>query len=71
LTLADGHTIGQIKTVIHDVDGGSGVMTPTNFVDGSTVTFTTLGESWTGMWTAAGSITVDMGFSATALPAIA
>jgi len=73
LTLADGHTVGQIKTVVHYVDGGSGVLTPANFVDGATVTFTVLGESWTGMWTAAGWTTVaeSAGIVGTAFPATA
>ena len=70
LTLADGHTIGQIKIVNHAVDGGSGVLTPANFVDGSTITFTAVSESWTGMWTAAGWLTLYTS-GLTALPAIA
>ena len=73
LTLADGSEVGQIKTVVHNVDGGSGVLTPANFVDGATITFTTLAEAWTGMWTAAGWVTIDMraGITGTAFPAIA
>jgi hypothetical protein len=69
LTLADGE-IGQIKTVNHAVDGGSGVLTPANFVDGTTVTFTAVSESWTGMFTTAGWSTLRIdGLSA--LPVIA
>jgi hypothetical protein len=70
LTLADGGTIGQIKVVTHVVDGGSGVLTPANFVDGSTITFTGAAESWTGMWTAAGWVTIGLSGGA-AVPAIA
>jgi hypothetical protein len=70
LTLADGSEIGQIKTVTHVVDGGSGVLTPANFVDGTDVTFTGAAESWTGMWTAAGWTTVALSGGA-AVPAIA
>jgi hypothetical protein len=46
LTLADG-TDGQFKTVIHDVDGGSAVLTPTTKTGFSTITFTNAGESAT------------------------
>ena len=73
LTLADGNEVGQMKTVIHIVDGGSGVLTPANFVDGTDITFTTLGESWTGMWTVAGWVTIarSAGIVGSAYPAIA
>lgn len=46
LTLADG-TNGQWKTIIHAVDGGSAVLTPTTKTGFSTVTFTNLGEAVT------------------------
>lgn len=46
LTLADG-TDGQIVTVIHDVDGGSAVLTPTTKTGFTAVTFTNAGESVT------------------------
>lgn len=46
LTLANG-TAGQIKTIIHIVDGGSGVLTPTTFTGGSTITFTSAGDTVT------------------------
>lgn len=44
LTLADG-TDGQIITIIHDVDGGSAVLTPTTKTGFSTITFTAVGEA--------------------------
>lgn len=44
LTLANG-TDGQIKHIIHDVDGGSGVLTPTTKTGFSTVTFVNAGDS--------------------------
>jgi len=44
LTLANG-TNGQIKTIVHFVDGGSGVLTPTNLGNGTTITFTNVGDS--------------------------
>ena len=46
LTLADG-VVGQIKKIVHIVDGGSGVLTPTNLAGGSTITFTNVAESAT------------------------
>jgi len=44
LTLANG-VDGQIKTIIHDVDGGSAVLTPTTKTGFTTITFTNAGES--------------------------
>ena len=46
LTLADG-VAGQEKTIIHGVDGGSAVLTPTTKTGFSTITFTAAGESAT------------------------
>lgn len=74
ITLADATIIGQLKTVTHAVDGGSGVMTPTNFADGATVTFTTAGERWSGIWTGTTWQTIELSNVAdggAVLPAIA
>lgn len=46
LTLANG-TDGQIKTIIHDVDGGSAILTPTTKTGYTTITFTAVGETAT------------------------
>ena len=46
LTLADG-TAGQIKVIVHAVDGGSAVLTPTTKIGFSTITFTAVGDSVT------------------------
>lgn len=46
LTLADG-TNGQVKRIVHKVDGGSGVLTPTTKTGFSTVTFTNAGDAVT------------------------
>lgn len=46
LTLANG-TAGQIKTVAHVVDGGSGVLTPTTRGGYQFITFTNVGDSVT------------------------
>lgn len=53
LTLANG-TAGQMKTIVHTVDGGSAVLTPTTKIGFSTITFTGVGESATLLYTAAG-----------------
>lgn len=44
LTLANG-TAGQLKRIVHTVDGGSGVLTPTTKIGFSTVTFTNVGDA--------------------------
>jgi hypothetical protein len=43
LSLIDGLE-GQVKRILHIVDGGSGVLTPDNFDDGVDITFTAAGE---------------------------
>lgn len=53
LTLADG-VLGQLKTITHVVDGGSGVLTPTTALGFTTVTFNNVGDSVTLRFTAAG-----------------
>lgn len=53
LTLANG-AAGQMKTIVHTVDGGSAVLTPTTKIGFSTITFTGVGESATLVYTAAG-----------------
>jgi len=46
LTLANG-THGQIKTIIHAADGGSGVLTAVTKTGWNTYTFTTVGDTLT------------------------
>lgn len=46
LTLANGQP-GQVKTIIHAVDGGSMILTPTTKTGFSTITFTNVGETAT------------------------
>ena len=53
LTLANG-TAGQIKVIVHAVDGGSAVLTPTTKIGFSTVTFTAVGDSVMLIYTSAG-----------------
>jgi hypothetical protein len=53
LTLANG-TAGQIKYIVHQVDGGSAILTPTSKIGYTTITFTNVGDSVTLIYTAAG-----------------
>ena len=57
ITLADGTVVGQTKTIIHDVDGGVGTITPTSTVGYTTITLTDVGDAVQLMWssTAGGS----------------
>lgn len=50
LTLANGTRVGQLKTVIHTVDGGSGVITCASAGNHTTVTLTNRWESVTFQW---------------------
>ena len=51
-TLANGTIVGQIKIIVHDVDGGSSVLTPSTKSGFSTCTFTDVGDAIVLMWTA-------------------
>lgn len=53
LTLANG-TVGELKVIVHAVDGGSAVLTPTTKIGFSTVTFAAVGDSVTLIYTSAG-----------------
>ncbi len=53
LTLANG-TLGQMKIIVHTVDGGSAVLTPTTKIGFTTITFTGVGESATLIYTSLG-----------------
>lgn len=53
LTLANG-TAGQIKTIVHAVDGGSGVLTPTTALGYTTITFTNVGDTATLQYVSTG-----------------
>ena len=43
-TLADGVS-GQIKNIVMVADGGDGTLTPSNFGNGTTITFNDVGDS--------------------------
>ena len=53
LTLANG-SVGEVKVIVHTVDGGSAVLTPTTKIGFSTVTFTNVGDSVMLIYTSAG-----------------
>lgn len=53
LTLADG-AVGEMKVIVHTVDGGSAVLTPTTKIGFSTITFTAVGDSAMLIYTSAG-----------------
>jgi hypothetical protein len=53
LTLANG-AVGEVKVIVHTVDGGSAVLTPTTKIGFSTITFTAVGDSATLIYTSAG-----------------
>jgi len=50
-TLADGTVIGQIKVIVHDVDGGASTMAVTDPLGFADIVFTTAGDTATLMWT--------------------
>lgn len=51
LTVPNGTVIGQLKTIVLDVDGGDSlVVTPTNYADGSTITFADANDFCVLMW---------------------
>lgn len=50
-TLADGTVVGQIKNIQLVADGGgNAVITPANFLDGTTITFADAGDSCSLLW---------------------
>jgi hypothetical protein len=49
-TLAGGTKIGQLKKIQMIVDGGVGTLTPTNLVDGTTISFADAGDFVLLMW---------------------
>ena len=53
LTLANG-SFGEVKIIVHAVDGGSAILTPTTKIGFSTITFTAVGDAVTLIYTSAG-----------------
>ncbi len=67
LTLANG-TNGQRKTIIHAVDGGSAILTPTTKTGFSTVTFTNVAESTTLVYFTTQGWMIESNYLATVAP---
>lgn len=50
-TLADGTVIGQLKIIVHDVDGGNSILAVTDALGFADIDFVTAGDSAMLMWT--------------------
>ena len=50
-TLADGTIIGQLKVIVHDVDGGNSILAVTDALGFADIDFVTAGDNATLMWT--------------------
>ena len=49
-TLADGTVNGQLKIIVHDVDGGTSEMTPTDATGFVDIDWTTVGDTVMCIW---------------------
>lgn len=70
LTMIDG-VVGQRKTFIHVVDGGSAVLTPTTGLGYTTITFTTAGEAVELEFRTLGWAVIGIGGVSATLPVVA
>ncbi len=52
-TLADGTVIGQLKVIVHDVDGGNSILAVTDALGYADIDFVTAGDTAMLMWTGA------------------
>ena len=51
ITVPNGTVIGQIKVIVLDVDGGDSlIVTPTNYADGTTITFADANDFCVLVW---------------------
>ena len=50
-TLADGTIIGQLKIIVHDVDGGNSILAVTDALGFADIDFVTAGDTAMLMWT--------------------
>lgn len=71
--MGDGYTPGQLKKIVHYIDGGSAVITPSNLANGTTITMTTVGEFVQLFWNGTDWFVFEVGNTATpgTLPVIA
>ena len=60
-TLADGKVRGQIKKVQMTVQNGDATLTVVNFVNGSTITFSDVGDYAVLQWTKLGWVALEIG----------
>lgn len=58
-TLANGTTVGQQKIITLVVDGGDGTLTPANLKDGTTITFSNVGDRVRLVWDGAEWVVVE------------
>ena len=50
-TLADGTVVGQLKVIVHDVDGGNSILAVTDALGFADIDFVTAGDTAMLMWT--------------------
>ena len=50
-TIADGTVIGQLKVIVHDVDGGNSIVAVTDALGFADIDFVTAGDTAMLMWT--------------------
>ena len=50
-TLADGTIVGQLKVIVHDVDGGNSILAVTDALGFADIDFVTAGDTAMLMWT--------------------
>lgn len=60
-TLDDGEAIGQMKKIQLIADGGDGTLTPTTLANGTTITFTNVGDFAILQWSASGWKELELG----------
>jgi len=65
-SLANGTRPGQLKEIMLTVDGGDGTLTPATFADGTTITFSNIGDMVLLRWTTSGWTVLKRGNVATA-----
>lgn len=72
ITLVDGTYIGQKKTLIHAVDGGSAIVTPATTLGAwSTITLLVVGDTCQLQWNGTGWVALGVGAGTVNLPVFA
>jgi len=57
-TLADGVTEGQLKIISMKTDGGDGIVTPDNFINGTRITFNDVEDTVVLIWQSTGWVAI-------------